>query len=462
MVRTRSSRFRLSSTALWVTIAFVAIVALAGGSARGTVFGQVYVRIAASLAATVSLLLVSERYDARLRPAFAFLGACAGLICLQLVPLPPSWWRALPQHDVYATVAMIAGSPDRWRPISVAPDLTWDALFSLLVPAALLVCLMRLTSLQRAGLMLPLVILIFVSGVLGLAQVTGGPQSALRWYDGPPEPSATGFLSNRNHQALLLACGLPVLAALASTPMSRSGLRKGLPWAVVGVAAFILLMLPTTGSRAGLVLGAGAILLAIGIALPTARSGLAKLRRRHRRRIVLGAVGATLAFSAVFAFFGRNIAFSRVNSLDLFEDQRVLALPVVIDILKAFFPVGAGIGTFDPVFRYFEPHSLLKMTYFNEAHNDLIQIVLEGGALAMALFVIFAIWWIAATLRAWRAPASAQASAARAGSAIVLLCILASVVDYPLRTPLMLSLFCLASVWMLTPEPTRERGDATD
>ena len=433
----------------------MAIVALAGGSARATSLGQVVVLAATTIAVACWLALVTASDDRRLRPACIFLGACAALICLQLIPLPPTWWRRLPGREAYATVAAVTGTASSWRPISVAPDLTWSSLFALLVPAALLIGLSRLSSRRRAALMLPIAVLTFASGVLGLAQVSGGPTSPLRWYGGNPDPSAIGFFANRNHQALLLSCALPILAALASVPASierTRGQRRGYAhWTALGVGAFMVLMLPTTGSRAGLVLGGVAILLSAAIAAPQAKARLSTMKRQRRRWLVLSLAGAIVAFIAILVFLGKNVAFSRITDLDPMADQRFRALPVVLDITRTYLPWGAGFGTFDPVFRHFEPFGLLKLTYFNQAHDDIIQLMLEGGFLAALLLASFILWWAIATIRAWRTAASLQALAARAGSAVILLCLLASFVDYPLRTPLMLFVFCLAGVWLLTP-----------
>lgn len=453
-------RFRSEDLTFWSLIAFLAIVALTGGSSRATSFGHVVTLGVATVAAAGWIAFAQPPVDRRLRLGFAFLGSCAALICVQLVPLPPAWWSTLPGREDYVSAAAATDTLQFWRPLSLAPDLTWNALFALTIPAALLIGLSRLSTRRRAKLMLPLAALIFVSGVLGLAQVSGGPASPLRWYGGNPDPSAVGFLANRNHQALLLACALPILAALASMPDTRINRGAPLRWGTLGVAGFIVLMLPSTGSRAGLVLGGLAILLSTAIATPALKQTLLGMRRRGRQRFIAGAAAAFLAFIAVFVFMGRNVAFSRIASLDPLTDQRVRAFPVVMDITRTYFPWGTGVGAFEPVFRHFEPFALLKLTFFNQAHNDIVQLVLEGGAPAALLLVILLVWWVIATFRAWQAVPSAQALAARAGSAIILLCLVASLVDYPLRTSLMLAIFCVAAVWMLTPVSDRSGADA--
>jgi O-antigen ligase len=221
-------------------------------------------------------------------------------------------------------------------------------------------------------------------------------------------------------------------------------------------------MLPSTGSRAGLVLGGLAILLATAIAAPVLKQRLLGMRRRSRQRFIAGVAAAFAAFVAVFVFMGRNVAFSRIASLDPMTDQRVRAFPVVSDMTSTFFPWGTGVGAFEPVFRHFEPFALLKLTFFNQAHNDIVQLVLEGGAPAALLLIVFLLWWGMATFRAWRAAPSPQAMAARAGSAVILLCLAASIVDYPLRTSLMLTIFCVAAVWMLTPVSERSGAEVID
>lgn len=448
-------RLRADDVVFWSVPLFLAVVALTGGSARATSLGQAVALAAATVAGAGWLAFARSAGDRRLAPAVGFLGVCAAVICFQLVPLPPSLWSALPGRQAYVAAAAAADVGMYWRPLSVAPDLTWGALFALLVPAALLVGAARLSSRRRAELMLPLAVLIFASGVLGLAQVTGGPGSSLRWYGGNPDPSAVGFLANRNHQALLLACALPILAALASVPVRDPRKTATRRWGALGVAAFVVLMLPTTGSRAGLLLGGVATLLALAIAAPAAMQRLRALRRRRRRQMLIVGAGVVLAFAGVLVFLGRNVAFTRIATLDPLTDLRIRAFPVVADMTRTFLPWGSGIGTFEPAFRTFEPFALLKPTYFNQAHNDIIQLVLEGGIAAGVLLVAFVIWWGVATLRAWRAAPSLQSLAARAGSAVILLCLLASVVDYPLRTSLMLSVFSIAAVWLLTPASGR-------
>jgi O-antigen ligase len=102
------------------------------------------------------------------------------------------------------------------------------------------------------------------------------------------------------------------------------------------------------------------------------------------------------------------------------------------------------------VYRRFEPDALLSTIYLNQAHNEPIQLAIEGGLLALLLLLIFLIWWIIAAIRAARTSQSAARRALAMAMAIAsLILMLSSLVDYPLRTPLLGGLFCVACIELL-------------
>ncbi len=90
----------------------------------------------------------------------------------------------------------------------------------------------------------------------------------------------------------------------------------------------------------------------------------------------------------------------------------------------------------------------------NEAHNEPLQLAIEGGIPAVLLFALFGWWWLAAVGRILSRGRRSQpiAQACAAATAILML---ASLVDYPLRTPLLGSVFAIACIllWRAT------RGD---
>jgi O-antigen ligase len=227
--------------------------------------------------------------------------------------------------------------------------------------------------------------------------------------------------------------------------------REELRWRGLLASGLILLFVLTilaTGSRTGLLLGA------VGIAL-----GLMLVISRLRRRLnaapawvlpsIVGALVLVIAaFVAISVLADRAVGIDRLIVLDGGEDMRRQGLPTVLSMIATYFPAGSGFGGFDPVFRIHEPDSFLAITYFNRAHNDFLEIALDGGIVGMALLAAMLGWWLWASWRVWRAEPSEEVALARLGSAMLLLVLIASVPDYPARTPMVMAIIAIAATWL--------------
>ena len=424
-------------------------VAAMGGTSRYDSLLQAGVRLACVLALAVWMFSDAPLARAGLKVPAIFLGVATGLLALQLVPLPPALWSALSGRSFYLESAAAAGLVQPWRPLSLVPDRGLAAFFSMLVPLAMLVGMAQMSARERVLLLAPAVWLIALSAVLGVAQISLGQQSFLRWYDYSNDRSADGFFANRNHQALFLAAALPIAAAWACHKVEpRRVWARG--WTALAIGVLTVLVVPTTGSRAGLLLTAIGIVAGFAIAAPTIRERAAMLSTRRRRSVRRAFAGGIAVFLAVLVVFGRNESIRRLMDLDSADDLRAQTFPIVWRMTWEFFPAGIGFGSFDAVFRRFEPFSMLSTTYLNQAHNDVLQLVLEGGLLALIAALAFVGWWGWASLRVWRLPASGRVLAGRAGSSVIGMALIASAVDYPLRTPLLLAFFAVAICWLAT------------
>lgn len=445
MIRAKAigGRFTLVSYGI-----FLALVAMTGGSSRFDAGSQPVVRVAAILLMMVLGLRAPARQARAIRPAFGFMAAIALAIAIQLVPLPPALWSALPGHSRYIAAAIAAGEAQPWRPINLAPDRGWNALFALLPPAAALMAASRLRMRDQSKVLLILLAIVIASAVIGLAQVSAGMDDTLRFYAAPPTGSAVGLFANRNHQALLLACGFPMLALWADHARSER-LDGRIHALLAGVSLlFLLLMIPTTGSRAGLALATIALPIAAVLGWRAAGDAVRSLPAVHRRMIVGGGVLLFAAALAAALTFARAEAVHRLFSADPVEDARVKLLRPLLAMIREFFPLGTGFGSFDPVYRGFEPFLNLSVTFMNQAHDDYLQLILEGGLPALVLLCLFVGWWIWASWTLWRRRGEGTGMG-RLGSTILLLIMLASVTDYPIRTPLMMVIAAQSAGWML-------------
>lgn len=426
------------------------LTALGGGSARDDVLYLVPLRLAAVVGIMVLLLLI-PRERLRLRRApLIFSGAAALVVALQLVPLPPAIWTALPGRAPYAAVSAAAGLGDIWRPITLSPDLTWNALLSLVPPLFFIIAIPVLGRRARSWVLSGLLVTILLSGFLGLLQVAGGAESPLRYYQYTNNMSGIGLFANRNHQAAFLAMGIPLAFwwAMQGEPSRRSGGRLVLAAAAI---LFLLTAVLTTQSRTG----------AVVVVLALVLSAVYLLKRRDMRRagILWIAGGGLFAATLAVLAFG-TWAVDRHSVTAVTEDLRVQILPESIVAIRTFFPVGAGYGAFAQVFPRFESVEDLGPLYVNHTHSEVTQILIEGGILSILLLALLLGWLARAGWRAWRAGkgSGTQAAEAQLCTILIALPLVASITDYPLRTPLMGCGFAiLAALLSSGGEPARPK-----
>lgn len=449
---------RLQHTGL---VVLLIVLFVAGGSARADQAGQIIVRGAAWLCLLLAVSFCDPGYwRSHLRavrvPA-AFVLICAALPALQLVPLPPTLWTALPLRDFLAQVAGDAGVLGVWRPLSLSPGATLNALNSLIVPFSVL--LLAGPHSHRSVVFKVVLAGIYVGALIGAVQLAGSSYQNPLINDDPDIMS--GLLANRNHFALLNVIGSVLTCVWALGP----GRIK--PWkAGAGLLGILLLALCTlaAGSRMGLALLPVGLVLGLLTVTRIPRSFVSQI---SPRRIAIGAgLMILLVAGGAFLAYGAGRAFSveRMSELQAGEDLRFQAWPAVIAIIARLFPFGAGFGTFDPNYRMFEPDSLLGPTYFNHAHNDYLEIAVDGGVIAVIVLLVSVGWWIGRGLKVWRRPEAGQdvqgVVMGRTGWSIILLVLLASIVDYPARTPLFMALVVIAAVWMVQESKGNERAIA--
>lgn len=439
-------RFQLrTALASTLMIVLIVILALAGGASRADVGGQLLIAITAPTVMIVALLLGIAARPADIRVPAAILAASVAIVAIQLVPLPPGLWRALPGRQAFVDLPVLIGV-DTWRPIALAPDATFLALTSLMVPAACLYLLCAIPSNQMRLVLTALVGAVLFSAVLGVLQF-----SASGWENPLVNASAgepSGIFANRNHQALFLSIGI-VLITVRFLTGQRVTTEAAASMAVI---ALLVMSILATGSRAGLLVGSCALLVSTALTIGAFRHSRPAISRIAIGCIAATSVGGVALLAVLSVTAGRSRSFERLVELDATADFRTRALPTVMLAIKQFFPVGSGFGTFDPVFRIIEPDALLKLTYFNHAHNDFLEIALEGGLLAMTLMLVALAWIVYANVSAWRRTFDASGVAVRGAGAILGLILIASIFDYPVRTPMIMAVLAIASAWLAAPD----------
>jgi len=440
---------RAERTRFGALVLFLVLVFLMGGGSRPDIQSLVLLRPLAILAAAYALTVAKPDQLRSVRAPLALLLALLGIMIAQMVPLPPGLWAALPGRDIYSETVAAAEVADRWRPISLSPSRTMNSIFSLSVPIAAVL----LFAIQEQRYWRPMIVallsLAVLSSLWGLLQLVGSSTGPLYLYRVTNAGLPVGLFANRNHQAVVLAAFIPIIAYLALSARSAPGERR------LGSAAWfaVLLLVPTvlmTGSRAGLM----ALALALAALAPVfyfSRRERGSGRGLDASRARVGwIIAGALAFIGVTAtaamWLGRTLAVERMMGEDALEDLRAKLVSTLTEMIATYFPVGSGFGSFDPVYDRFEPTSTLSDQYLNNAHSDWPQLLIEGGLPAGLLLLLFLVWLgrhAVRTITQSARDASSSVTLRLAAISFIVVQGAGSIVDYPLRVPSVMAVFAI-------------------
>lgn len=434
--------------------AFLGFTALTGGGSRPDILSLVILRPVAVVVAALAAWRLGVGSIRRFPLLFGMMSATIVLTVLHLIPLPPGIWQALPGRKLVSMIDQAVGLRMPWRPLSLDPDGTRNALFSYVVPLAVLLAGARLPRSGRERLLVILIVIGLLSGVLGLLQLLGSPTGPLFFYEHTNYGAATGLFANRNHQAIFLATLFPMMAALVAMQVDQQRAVRVRYGALA--AGFVLVpMLLVTGSRAGIGLGALGMLSALLLLRrhdgkrPKANVARSRyFRWLGPRGHILLAIFGTVALVALTVAMSRALSISRLLQVGSEDELRFKVWPVIFSDISTYFPVGSGIGSFATAFKIVEPNSILRPTFLNHAHNETLEILLTAGLPGMLLLVAAIVGWAIAAKRAFaRSLAEPGIIFARLGVVMIALLGLGSVADYPLRTPFLAAVLVIAALW---------------
>jgi O-antigen ligase len=428
---------------------FVGAALVFGGATHGEAMSSAVVRLAALVVLGPAVwILLQEGVRPGARWPTAVLALAVLLAVIQLIPLPPQLWTHLPQRASVVEVMQISGTKLPWLPISLAPSATLDALLSLAPPAAAFLAGLSLDERGRRRTTLVVIAAALLGAVLSAGQLASGEDSGLRFYSITNADSAVGFFANRNHYASLLVIALPMVAYwLAHSEGRARGQRAVYMLIAAGLLVIFVVSLGITRSRAGVGLGvaailASALLLWFSNTVPTIVpilliAGL----------LIGGGLVSAFALEPLMQRFAGTVA----------PEARLSILPPALAALKAYWPVGSGLGSFVPVFQNFEHADAFTSQFINHAHDDYLELLIETGLLGALIAVAGLIWIALASVRAAAWPAGRDRDLGRVAAVVVLLLLAHSVVDYPLRTAGLATVFGLACA-LLTPPPSVSEG----
>jgi O-antigen ligase len=417
--------------------------------------------------------LVGWRHRARAHDTalLAALGCVALGALVQLAPMPrstrlllsPSTETLLLDQDLeYASAAHLVGVADDGsmaqvpaalpeRSLSINPDATARGLVMLVSLTLLLAGLTRLLSITGARrLVTALVVFGAALALFGIIQravlgddVWGGMLIYGFWKPINPLTSPFGPFVNKNHFAGWMLMGLPLAMGLGLGWAERAQKRGGNGWR----DALLWLSSPDGGKLQLAALAA--MVMAVSLLMTKSRSGIAAFvlsmllagsvvgkrvsgggSRGGSRWLALGALAVMLV--GVFAWAGAGVT-------DRFTSGSVGLRRVIwrdsAHAVRDFPLVGTGLNTFSTAMLTYQ--TTQRDTHFQEAHNDYLQILVEGGLL-LGLPAAFALVMLPRAIRRRFATNQDEAMAywLRVGATTGLTAIgLQSLVEFSLQMP---------------------------
>lgn len=423
----------------WDTVAIASTVLLIfsfafGGASQGHALRLAVVELASlPLLVLASQRLIHTGQWREHRFALMLLAGVVAIPLVQLIPLPAAVWSNLPGRDPLVLALELAGLEPGWAPLSMTPDRTWGSALALAPPAAFFLAMLSISPAGRER-MVQICIIAAVTGiVLGAAQLASGGDDLYVWDVGAGQ--VRGFFANRNHLASSLLVTLPFAVVFGAATFRRRSRRSSTLWLGALFTGLVVVALAAIRSRAGVTLFAPVLvfsLVAAWIAAGRGRPGPGLL-------VLLGSTGAALTVVAVLALPPILARFDTGGA----PEVRFERWPLIAETAQTYLPLGSGIGSFDSVYRSVEPLQELDSTFFNQAHNEYLEVWLETGWSGAGLILAFLVWYARRSWSAWKAPPSRGEDLRRAASIGIGAILLHSIADYPLRTVTMAVLFAL-------------------
>ena len=408
---------------------YLLLCILLGGSVQGVWTNLALQLLGIALMAFVATAAIDGDLESpRTAVIYALISCALLVVLLQLIPLPADMWTRLPGRSALAEGYTAIGYPTPALPISETPYVSVTTLFAAIPALATFSVTGKLRVAPRA-IALAIVLGMVLGIVVGALQVAGGPNSWAYFYRITNRGGAVGFFANANHMATLLLVGIPMAAALVAS--SKADQRSVPARYAIGGALFLMILvgIALNGSLASFVL-VFPVLLASASIVPTGR-------KWHRLALPVSIVAIIAGVGLLTTNPIPTSAIEAGASTSVTSRAEIWA--TTTKAVAATFPIGTGLGSFAQVYRQFENPADITKEYVNHAHNDYLEIVLELGAAGALLGIVFLLWWGIVAVRIWRSPLSTPfARAATIATAAILA---HSVVDFPLRTAAISTIF---------------------
>lgn len=359
-----------------VVPAYLFLCLLMGGSTQGTWRTLVLQLTGIAIIGWAGMTRSPQPLSRAARSLLGLTAAAVLLVALQLVPLPPAIWTAFPGREPVLLGFKLLGQPLPWLPLSLTPYATIESLLFLMPSLAMLLGILRLGAYRATYLAYALLLATFAGIVLGAVQVSTGDGYL---YKLATRGQASGFFANANYMGTLLLTAVPFVAALV---IRKHEGRRASPSSAAGSLLIAGSLVAILIVGLGLSLSLAAVLLSLPVI------GLSSLMLLRRRKAMPSGLAAVGVLAALLAVAGSNFlpAISSSGNTQSFDERQVIYRETVA-AASDMMPAGSGFGSFPRIYAGREDPLSTTRWYTNHAHNDYLEIALEGGVVGILLIL---------------------------------------------------------------------------
>lgn len=389
------------------------------------------------------------------RDVWIIAGMVLILPILQLIPLPPAVWQSFKGRELQQAALALVDAQDTWRPLSLLPTRTFASLLAMVPAVVMLIMVASLKRGGRAAVVGVVSVMAALSLVIGAGQIAAGEGNAFRFYD-QDIGFLNGFQANHNSTADVLMVAMLGVAATIREMSAYSQRWRPTPAyrlsLTFGACVLFCFGVFLTASRMGMMLLPVALLGVLWMVWPL-------LKFNRGTLVIIGWLALLLVVAAGYLAATNPVVVKVLSRFDFAGEYRPQIWRETLHAIGVYFPWGSGMGTFVPVYAAGELLETVGPTYANRAHNDLLELLLEGGVIG-AMLLTGVVWTVLASARQaiTKPPAG---SPGQVVFAITVLGVIAlhSQVDYPLRS-MSLALVAAMCVGLLIPvvDTGRRRG----
>ena len=242
-----------------------------------------------------------------------------------------------------------------------------------------------------------------------------------------PFAITSGLFANENHFSSLAMVVIPLLAW-------RFMIYSRRPFIFALVVFLVVVLMFAVGSRAGMAISTLLALISFGW-----------FRTEHTARTFkIGTlVLATIGIVTLYYFFDISAILEK-DLRSIYNANTWLAI-------KDNWLSGTGYGSFLLIYPIYETTQFITANFANHAHNDYLELLLEGGIIVVPVFLLFVTQIICNLFRTGLTQA--------AGLSIFAI-LIHSLVDYPLRTMAIAIVFVLLSAIILSQSELNKLQDS--